>query len=298
MTTKPVSTPSESARSVMDVPAVGAVDYGLTRSGTRQLRRQWKVADGRPRAVALLVHGISEHSGRYEHVGQHLAAAGFHTVAFDHRGHGHTEGPKVHVDSFSEFLDDVEDHLANARAVDLPTVLIGHSMGGLICAAYAVSERPQPDVMVLSGPALGANVPGWQKALAPRLSQLAPRMFVPSFDFDEAVLSRDESVQAAYLADPLIRSGATPRLGDEMFRAMEDTQEKRHQIRVPTLVLHGADDQLVPASASEPLADVAGVERHALPGLRHEIFNEPEGREILDQVVAFLDANLADQPSV
>jgi len=284
------------SQSVMDVPATGAVDYGLTRAGTHQLRRQWKVADGRPRAVALLVHGISEHSGRYEHVGQHLADAGFHTVAFDHRGHGHSDGPRVHVDAFSDFLDDVEDHLATAQSVGLPTVLIGHSMGGLICSAYAVSDRPQPDVLVLSGPALGANVPAWQRTLAPRLSQLAPRLFIPSFDFDEAVLSRDEWVQAAYLADPLIKSGATPRLGDEMFRAMDHTLANLDRWRVPTLVLHGADDQLVPATASEPLETVLGVERHALPGLRHEIFNEPEAHELLDQVVVFATAHLPPSP--
>lgn len=270
---------------------LGTIDYGRTRAGLTQLRRQWRAVDT-PRAVIVLVHGISEHTGRYEHVGAQFSAANFHTIAFDHRGHGGSAGPRTYVDSFDDFLDDVEDHLATARKTNLPVVLIGHSMGGLICTAYAVSERPQPDLLVLSAPALNAEIPKWQRVLAPRLSQLAPKLFVPSPSNTE-VLSRDPDVQQGFENDPLIKSGATARLGAEMLTTMERVTDQLDRISVPTLVMHGRADALVPASASVGLADVAGVERREYPDLRHEIFNEPEGPALLAEVIDWIDAGLA-----
>jgi len=271
-------------------PTAGVIDYGRTRAGTRQLRRQWK-AVGSARAIVVLVHGIGEHTGRYEHVGARFSEAGFHTVAFDQRGHGQTEGTRTYVDSFDSFLDDVEDHMEVSRRQDLPVILLGHSMGGLICTAYAVSERPQPDLLVLSGPALGANVPTWQRVLAPKIAQLAPKLFMPA-DFDATVLSRDPAVQQAYKDDPLIKSGATVKIGAELFAAMESVADQLDQLSVPTLCLHGADDELVPATTSRPLDGLPGVERRELAGLRHEIFNEPEGPEVLDEVVAWISTRL------
>jgi len=283
--------PSASASALTDSTAI--IDYGRTRAGTRQLRRQWKSV-GPARAVVVLVHGISEHSGRYEHVGARFSAAGFHTVAFDQRGHGQSEGVRTYIDSFDSFVDDVEDHLEIARRQDLPVVLVGHSMGGLVCTAYAVSDRPQPDLLVLSGPALGANVPTWQRVLAPKIAQLAPKFFLPA-NLDSSVLSRDPAVQQSYKDDPLIKSGATAKIGAELFATMESVGAALDEIRVPTLCLHGADDELVPASVSRPLDGLPGVERRELPGLRHEIFNEPEGPEVLDDVVTWINERLGER---
>jgi alpha-beta hydrolase superfamily lysophospholipase len=65
------------------------------------------------------------------------------------------------------------------------------------------------------------------------------------------------------------------------------------RLSVPTLVIHGEDDRLVPPSASEPLADVPGVTRLTYTGLRHEMHNEPEGRQVIDDVVAWLRSTAA-----
>lgn len=293
-----VTSPTEFSESVIPIlPRVegplGSIDYGHTRDGATQLRRQWK-AEGDAQAVVVVVHGISEHCGRYEHVGAQFAKSGFHTVAFDHRGHGGSAGPRTYIDSFSDFLDDVEDHLATARRTGLPVVMLGHSMGGLISAAYATDDRPQADLLVLSAPALAAEVPGWQRFLAPKLSQLAPKLFVPSAP-NPAILSRDVDVQQGYVNDPLIRTGATARLGAEMFRVMEETAARLDRISMPTLVMHGEADELVPAFASVGFEGLAGVERRTYPGLRHEIFNEPEGPALLADVTEWIHRQLASR---
>lgn len=267
------------------------VDYGTTRNELRQLRRQWHPV-GRPRAVVLIVHGIAEHCGRYAQVAAQMTAAGLGVVAYDQRGHGETEGRKVFVNKFSELVDDVEDHLGQLRGVGVPVVLLGHSMGGLVATTYAVSDRPQPDLLVLSGPALAPPVPAWQVTAAHKLAQLSPRIHLKP-PFDTAILSRDPAVGAAYDADPLIKGGSTVGLISQMFEAMEATGAAIDRLRIPTLCLHGAADELVPATASAILEGLPGVERRLIPDLRHEIFNEPEGPGLVADVLSWVDAQLA-----
>ena len=266
------------------------IDYGTNRNGERMLRRQWAPA-GVPKAVALIIHGIAEHCGRYEAVGAQLAAAGIAAVAYDQRGHGATAVRLGHVEKFEYFLDDVEDQLAELRTVGVPVVLLGHSMGGLISTAYAVSDRPQPDYLVLSGPALDVAVPQWQQTLVHKLAQLAPKLH-PKVPFDPMVLSRDPAVAEAYSADPLIKGGGSVGLVSGLITTAEATRVVVDRIRVPTLCLHGGDDELVLPSASAWLEGVPGVERRVLDGLRHEIFNEPEGPQVVQQIIDWLDAQL------
>lgn len=264
-------------------------EFASDRSGEAQLRRRWRVAE--PRAAVLIVHGVAEHSGRYEHVGAMLAGRGFDVLGFDLRGHGQSGGRRGHVESFDRFLDDVEDLLAERRTLGVPVVLLGHSMGGLISATYAVSGRPQPDLLVLSAPALAADVPGWQRTLAPLLSKVLPTLSLPN-DFDGALLSRDAEVGDAYRDDPLRVRSATTRLGAEIFGAMDRTTAGIGALAVPTYVLHGGDDRLVPPSASAPLGELDPVTRKVYEGLRHECFNEPEQDEVLTDLAAWLDDRL------
>jgi alpha-beta hydrolase superfamily lysophospholipase len=261
-----------------------------TSSGLEQLRRHW-TPTGNPRAAMLLVHGIGEHSGRYEHVGAAFADAGIGVLAFDQRGFGASGGRRAYVDSFSEYLDDVETLIAERRALDVPVVLMGHSLGGLVAISYLVSDRPQPDLAVLSSPAISAEIPAWQRVLAPVLGTVLPRLKVPA-DFDGSILTRDEAAQLAYESDPLRVAWSTARLGREAFRAMKTVGVTLDRLRLPTYVLHGGSDTLVPPAASEPLASLPNVTRRVWDGLRHECMNEPERGEVLDEIVAWLDTQL------
>lgn len=128
-------------------------------------------------------------------------------------------------------------------------------------------------------------------AAAPVLSRLLPTLRISS-PFDVSVLSRDPAVGAAYEADPLVLPAPTVRLGAALFRSMTKVVASLDRLRVPTLVLHGLDDRLVPAWASEPLEGRPGVERRTYTGLRHELFNEPEGPEIIAGAIAWVHAVL------
>lgn len=268
------------------------ISYHDTRDGLTLLRRRWP-AVGDTRATVVIVHGLNEHSGRYEHVGRRLAHDGFEVVCDDQRSFGRSGGAtRSYIDRFDSFLDDLEDHLADVRSGSEPGAVLGHSMGGLIAAAYAVSDRPQPDAYVLTAPLLGVEVPSWQQRLAGVASRLAPRRAMPG-SIDSSTLSRDPAVQWAYDDDPLVQTKVSARLAHEMFGAVDRTLAQLAAINTPMLVLHGADDRLVPARFSAPLGSVDGVRRELLPGLRHEILNEPEQDEVIDRIAQWLTATLA-----
>jgi acylglycerol lipase len=263
-----------------------------TQDGLALHTRTW-TPDGEPERGLLLVHGLGEHSGRWDHVGRFFADRGYAVAAFDLRGHGQSEGTRAYADSFNDFVDDVEGIVESGLVRrDIPWVLYGQSLGGLICTLYLAEQRPHPDAGVLSAPALEANVPGILRVAAQLLGRVTPKLAMAN-SIDGEQLSRDEAVGEAYFADPLVYTKATTRLGMEMFAAQDRSREIMGQIDTPTLVIHGGDDPLVPPSASAPLAAMNAVERKVYPGLRHEMHNEPEQVQVLSEIDAWLDATLA-----
>ena len=106
-------------------------------------------------------------------------------------------------------------------------------------------------------------------------------------------LSRDPAVGEKYFADPLVETKATARFGAIFLSQMAAIRDDYDRLTRPTLVIHGADDELVPPHASAPLAALENVERKLFAGLRHEIHNEPEQDEVLGFVVSWLDSQLA-----
>jgi acylglycerol lipase len=270
------------------------------RDGTSILVRRWR-ADGEPWAHVLLVHGIHEHSGRYEHVGAWLAAARLEVTSYDQRGYGGSGGRRAWVERWKDNHDDLEERLAAVRADagHLPVVLFGHSLGGLLALGYAVADppRPLPDAMVLSAPALASSIPGWKETLAALLNRVRPT-YVLRDTFDGTVLSRDPDVGERYRTDPLAFHVTTARFGAEALREQRRVRAAAARLAIPTLVYHGEDDRLVPPFASEPLARIRGVERRTWPRLRHESHNEPEGAEVISAVIAWLRERFQSPPTV
>ncbi|GMQ84886.1 MAG: alpha/beta hydrolase [Acidimicrobiia bacterium] len=257
--------------------------------GTKLFTRSWAPDD--PKRDMLIVHGLAEHSGRWEHVAQFFVARGYAVTAYDLRGHGKSGGARVHVDSFDQMVGDL-DTVADGVGRDRPWVLYAHSLGGLIATHYLISEHRKPDAAVLSAPALDDELPAILHAAAQVLGRVIPTLRLPN-SIDGAQLSRDPAVGEAYFADPLVQTKATARFGLEGFNAQSSARDSLHEIKVPTLVIHGAEDRLVPPMASAPLAAVDGVERKLYPGVRHELHNEPEQGQVLSDVADWLDAALA-----
>jgi acylglycerol lipase len=275
----------------------GVAGTTRTRDGLELRTLRW-AADGDPRAHLLLIHGIAEHAGRHAHVATRFAQAGIETHAFDLRGFGASSGRRAYLDRWSQYHEDVEDQLAAIRAVSgrLPVVLYGHSMGGLIAIGHVLADvpRPAPDLLVLSAPAIGANVALWKRSLADVLGRLAPRFEIAN-DLPPGGLSHDGQVELAYRSDPLNYHRTTARLGMELFHEQARVAARLTRIAalsLPTYVLHGSDDEVVPVSSSASLEDRENVTRRVYPGLRHEMHNEPEAAAVIDDTTAWILAQV------
>lgn len=255
-----------------------------TVGGTPELVRRWE-PDGPAYATVIVVHGLGDHSGRYEAIGSGLAERGCAVVSFDLIGHGASGGRRGHVDEWHRYLDQVERHADAARA-DGAVVVMGHSMGGLVALDYTLSDHHDPDLLVLSAPSLTGGR-AWQRLLAPVLAKIAPTLTIPTV-FEGHQLSRDPAVGEAYFDDPKVLTKATARLGASILETGDRCRARIGELTVPTLVLHGGDDTIVPPTASLPLADSPMVERRLYPRLRHELFNEPEGEELLAEVAEWI----------
>jgi alpha-beta hydrolase superfamily lysophospholipase len=245
-----------------------------------------------PWAAALIVHGLGEHSGRYEHVGSWLASRGIAACSYDHQGHGLSSGHRCHVGRFSDLLDDAEIALERVRSSwsGLPVFVVGHSMGGLVTASLACDRKPDVAGFVTSGAALArpASISRTRLWLLLAVRRLAPRL---SFEngLDAAGLSRDPGVVQAYLDDPLVHRRITTSLAGELFRAMDRTLARGGQVERPLLALHGEEDPICGPAGSREFAAAAASGRYlGFPGLRHEIFNEPEREQVLECVLEWL----------
>ena len=241
--------------------------------------RTWPIDD--PARLVVLVHGYGEHIGRYEHVAAALNARGSAVVGPDHRGHGQSPGERALVEDFEPIVDDLRAVVQNARD-DLPVVMVGHSMGGLIATRYAQRFPEDLAGLVLSGPAIGLGpvLQGWLED-------------PPSDPIDGAVLSRDPAVGEAYAADPLVYHGGWKVPTLKAFIAADDAIAAGPGFgALPLLYVHGGDDQLVPAGLAQPVVErLAGEDSElvVIDGARHEVFNETDQAETIGRVADFAE---------
>lgn len=254
-----------------------------------ELVREW-IPEGDPRAIIVLVHGHAEHSGRYERPGSLFAEAGFLVRSFDLRGGGASGGPRWATADWEDFHDQLQRHMEWALQQGPPVVLMGHSTGGTIALGYAIEDRPKPALLVLSTPLIELRKT-WRNYVLPIMVRVAPNFFMSSPTNLED-LSRDPAVGQAYDADPLVFQGATPRFGAALLEEMSRVRSGWDRLDVPTYVFHGGQDVLVPPQSSAPMADLPTVERRLYPTLRHETMNEPEGPQVVQDVIDWIDSKL------
>ncbi len=176
-------------------------------------------------------------------------------------------------------------------------ILYGHSMGGLVALGYVLTDppRPQPDLLVLSAPAIAALTKHWRPAVAEVLGRVLPHLEIAN-RLPAGALSHDPQVEIAYRSDPLNAHSTTTRLGMEFFHAQARVVSRLARLGalpLPTYVLHGSDDRIVPMLATEPLEGRGNVTRRIYPGLRHEMHHEPEGAAVVGDTIAWIDRSLA-----
>lgn len=265
-----------------------------SKDGLQFFAQEWR-PDGDIRAAVALVHGLGEHSGRYQHVAQYFTQHGLGVVAMDHRGHGRTGGKRGHG-SYDTILTDI-DHLLEETAQrypGLPVFLYGHSLGGSLVLYYTLKRRPQLKGVIATSPGLvPANTSGGQITLAKIMSVIAPGFQIAN-GLDVSGLSRDPEVAKAYTADPLVHNKISARLGLDLLQTGQWIIQHAAEFPLPLLVMQGSADRLVNPIGARQFA--AGMKNNLTfkfyDGWYHELHNEVEKEVILAEMVSWIDKNL------
>ena len=267
-------------------------------SGANIFYRCWAPAE--LRAVLLLAHGLAEHSGRYGDFASYFADAGIATYALDFPGHGRSDGKRGHIRDFQEYTDALGALLSPAREAhpDIPFVLFGHSMGGLIAADFLLQHQSEFVAAVLTGAAIQSpQQPSSIVLFINRvIASVMPRLGV--LRMDASGISRDPQVISDYENDPLVYRGkATAGLVTALFSAMKRVVENATSIRLPMLIMHGSVDSLTAVEGSKLLHDSISSEDKKIviyDGLYHEILNEPERKNVMADILGWLEARIGD----
>ncbi len=263
--------------------------------GDRRLfERSW-LPDGSPKAAVLIVHGYAEHSGRYQHVAERLVDNGYAVHAFDLGGHGRSDGRRAFVRSLDEHVADLRSFVARVHQQDprLPLFLLGHSMGGTVVAMFLASGEPPLRGAILSG--AGLKLRGGPARLVETLlsilGKLAPKLPLGRLRSEE--ISRDPAVVSSYDDDPLVYRGRMPAgTAAALIRAVRTVVPRMNRIAVPLLLLHGTGDKLTEPDGSRELYQRANSRDKTLKlyeGFYHEVLNEPEKEQVLNDVVQWLN---------
>ena len=250
--------------------------------------RTWEAAT--PRAAIIVVHGLGEHTGRYEEFATRMASFGFSTFGFDLRGHGLSEGRRGHTPNFDALLQDLDRFRREVQGlvdVRLPLFLLGHSMGGLVALRYQEEYNTAFRGAIIVSPwvATAMPVPQWKVALSNVFSRTLPAIPFRN-GIKPAFLSHDPDIVNAYIADPLVHDRITPRLFTEASHNMGLVFQRADRFDDPLLFLLPGDDRVVDTRRTQQLArgiPSGEVTIKVYPGMYHEVLNER------DRVLVFRD---------
>jgi len=253
--------------------------------GVTLFRRVYEPA-GAPLGELLLGHGIGENSSRYIQAARAFAAAGWRTTTWDLRGHGRSEGPRGYVKEFRRFHLDLAEQVNELQRTGRRVVVVSHSLGGLIAFGAVAAGLTTPDFLVLSAPALEANIATWKRIVAPILSRALPMLRIPTgIGADTSPGQRLENLDPSA---PATMRAVTTRLGDEGFRAQRAARAvvaAGGDFPVPTLVTQGEGDALVRPEWTKPLAQLGNVEYLTLKGFNHHPFATLDYQIAVDEIL-------------
>ncbi len=268
----------------------------LAADRTKIFTRVWE-PELKPRAVISLVHGLGEHSGRYDHVAEALNKAGYALIAMDLRGHGRSGGRRGVTPNYLTIMDDIHRLLIEAgqQYPDLPGFLYGHSLGGSLVLNFVLRKLPRLRGVIATSPGLrpGFSPPAWKVSLGRALYNLWPS-FTMANGIELEALSQDPGVIERYRNDGYVHDRLCARLGIDSLINGEWALEHAAEFPLPLLLMHGSADRIASPNASQEFANAAGsICTFVLcEGLYHELHNEPEQVDVLKTMVSWLDERM------
>lgn len=253
------------------------------------------------KAIVVIVHGLAEHIGRYDHIARAFVQHSYAVYGIDHRGHGRSPGLRSYFENFDQPVEDLKRYFDWVQA-DHPgksIFMYGHSLGVLITLEFALRYQNQLTGLIVSGAPLGVeeSQPMPLVLLGAALNHVVPAM--PSVPLDSKWLSHDPAVVTAYDTDPLVYRGKVRvRMGHYIVSISRKVRARLGELKLPMLILHGSADQICPVVGSQMVYDGAGSSDKMLKiysDLYHEIHNEPQQETVLADMVNWLELHVMPQ---
>ena len=256
--------------------------------------RSWRPTDDVRGAVAV-VPGFNSHSGYYEWAATRFGSEGLATYAVDLRGRGQSDGERFFVDSFDDYVHDVEAlvSLVKSREAGRRVFLLGHSAGGVVACLYALEHQRELAGLVCESFAHEVPAPDFALAVFKGVSHVAPHARI--LHLKNELFSRDAAVVRAMNEDPLIaHETQSTKTMAAMVRADERLKKEFSTITLPVLILHGTADQATKPSGSQHFYDSAGSTDKTLKlydGHYHDLLSDVGKETVMADILAWISAH-------
>ena len=268
-----------------------------TADGLKLFAQWWVPTAGPSKAAVIIVHGLKDHSRRYSEVAEKLTQSNYSVYAFDLRGHGDSEGQRVWVDSYEDYLNDLQTFydIVQKKEPNKPIFIFGHSMGGAIVTLFSLRHSRPIAGLILSGPAIQLDVNFITKGSAKMMGTLFPTMAI--LKLKEEDFSRDPKVVENINNDPLVYHGAGPaNTAKQLFKMTEKIQDEMTKVDVPFIALHGQQDLLTMYEGSAELYQRASSKVKSLKLYQqsyHDLLHEPEKDKVFADILAWLEGRMS-----
>lgn len=301
--------------------------FTVTDSLSKELfTREWLPESGAPKAVVMIIHGLAEHSARYSHFARYLAGQGMAVVAYDHRGHGNTDpdqpgfiGEENGFELLVQNISDVKQAIGSTFP-GIPIVLFGHSMGSFLLQRFMQLYDEKPAAVIYSGsngkpPATihaGLLIASFlKKVRGPQSkSALLNHLMVGAYNkrfkpnrTEADWLSRDKDMVDLYIDDPFCGFICSNQFYRQFLAGLKKLHAHRpfadHPGDIPILLVSGDQDPVSNMGKGiqnlEKLLRKSGVKNLQVKlyeGGRHEILNEINRDEVMQDIAAFIEKSV------
>jgi acylglycerol lipase len=265
-------------------------------SGLNIFFRSWR-PDGKARGAVFIIPGFNAHSGYYGWVAEQFVANGLAAYAVDLRGRGNSDGERFYVETFEDYVRDVEAvmSIVKSRELGLPIFMLGHSAGGVVSCLYTLDHQAELAGLICESFAHELPAPDFALAVFKGLSHVAPHAHVLHLPNER--FSRDLTVVEAMNNDPLIANETQPtQTMAAMVRADERLKKELPLITLPVLILHGTLDKNTKPSGSRHFYDMAGSTDKTLKlyeGGFHDLLNDIDKKLVMRDIDDWINARVA-----
>ena len=230
---------------------------------------------------ALVVHGLFEHEGRHKDNVEWLKNLGIETYSFNLPGHGDID-VKGHIETWGENIEAIVNAYNKISNKDRK-IIFAHSYGSLVTVSAILREKINPDYLILSAPHFDDNYPKFVKNMSGAVTKVFPKLRAPS-SVTKKNLSTDKETVENYFNDPLVFRSLTFKFGNEITTEQKFVNENIEKLKIPTLVLHGDQDKVVPIKASEGISKLENVKFITVENSKHEILNQDTRTFVLSEI--------------